>query len=155
MWDDVTVCPLCVVTVCFTAELLFGASWVLSCIFILIYSTCVFALQPNLTTILMIPLLFIRAVSANSDGVRTFMFALCSRTDIFLFDLFFHTSAIFRVAGGVFIPAPALFQPFFFFHSSPSLHQKACSPAHSRPPSPFFFHIDKKKQQKKKRKSPN
>lgn len=37
--DDVTVCRLCVATLCFnsTAEPLCGASWVLSCVFMLIY----------------------------------------------------------------------------------------------------------------------
>lgn len=49
------------------------------------------------------------------------MFALCSRTDIFLFDLFFHTSAIFRVAGSVFYPRTSLISTFFF-HPPPSPH---------------------------------
>lgn len=53
------------------------------------------------------------------------MFALCSGTEIFLFDLFFHTSSIFRVAGSVFIPASALFQPFFHLSPSPHLKKRA------------------------------
>lgn len=52
------------------------------------------------------------------------MFALCSRTDIFLFDLFFHTSAIFRVGGGDFYPRAGLISTSFFPLST---SQKACS----------------------------
>lgn len=80
------------------------------------------------------------------------MFALCSRTDIFLFDLFFHTSAIFRVAGSIFIPAPALFQPFFPFVAVSHLKKRVGQRILARRRLSFFISTTTTK---KKGKSPN
>lgn len=80
------------------------------------------------------------------------MFALCSRTDIFLFDLFFHTSAIFRVAGSIFIPAPALFQPFFPFVAVSHLKKRVGQRILAHRRLSFFISTTTTK---KKRKSPN
>lgn len=77
------------------------------------------------------------------------MFALCSRTDIFLFDLFFHTSAIFRVAGSIFIPAPALFQPFFPFVAISHLKKRVGQRILARRRL-SFFRIEHNNQKKKK-----